>query len=55
MDSVPMDRFRNPALPIGAAMGLFFSVTGIILGSYGLVGLGVVVGLVGYFSKPKDD
>lgn len=50
-----MDRLRNSALPIGAAMGLFFAVTGVTLGNYGLVGLGVVVGTVGYFSQPKDD
>ena len=55
IDSVLMDRFQNAALPIGAAIGLFFGVTGIILGNYGLVGLGVVVGLVGYFSKLKND
>ena len=49
-----MDGLRNAALPVGLAMGLFFAVTGFILGNYGLVGLGVVVGLVGYFSKPKE-
>jgi len=36
-------------------MGLVFIVTGVILGNYGFVGLGVVVGLVGYFSQPKND
>jgi hypothetical protein len=49
-----MDRLRDAAFPVGPAMGLFFAVVGIILGNYGLVGLGVVVGLVGYFSKPKE-
>lgn len=49
-----MDRLRNAALPVGTAMGAIFAITGIILGNYGLVGLGVVVALVGYFSKPAD-
>lgn len=31
----------------------FFAITGFILGNYGLAELGVAVGLVGYFSKPK--
>ena len=50
-----MDRLRNAALPDGAAMGLFFIVTGVILGIYGLVGLGVVMGLVGYFLQANKD
>ena len=36
-------------------MGAIFVVVGLILGNYGIVGLGVVVALVGYFSKPNDD
>ena len=50
----PMDRFRSAALPVGVAMGAFFAVTGIILDNYGIVGLGVVVALAGYFSKSAD-
>jgi hypothetical protein len=49
-----MDRLRGAALPVGLAMGLFFAVVGIILGNYGLVGLGIAIGLVGYSSKPKE-
>jgi len=33
------------------AMGAFFVVVGVILGNYGIVGLGVVVGLVGFFGR----
>ena len=47
-----MDRLRNAALPVGMAMGAIFAITGIVLGNYGLVGLGVLVAIVGYFSKP---
>jgi len=35
-------------------MGVFFSVVGFTTGNFGLVGLGVVFALGGYFSKPKD-
>ena len=49
-----MDRIRDAALPVGLAMGVIFAVVGFTSGNYGLVGLGVVVGLVGYFSKPED-
>lgn len=49
-----MDRIRDAALPVGLAMGVIFAVVGFTSDNYGLVGLGVVVGLVGYFSKPRD-
>ena len=35
-------------------MGVIFAVVGFTTGNFGLVGLGVVVALAGYFSKPKD-
>ncbi len=47
-----MERLRNSALPIGLGMGVIFVVAGFTTGNAGLVGLGVVVGLVGYFSRP---
>jgi hypothetical protein len=36
-------------------MGVVFAIVGFTSGNYGLVGLGVVVGLVGYYSKRRDD
>lgn len=50
-----MEKLRGPALPVGPAMGLIFLIVGSTSSNYGLVGLGVVVGLVGYFSKPEAD
>ena len=50
-----MDRLRDAALPAGLAMGFIFVVAGFISRNYGLVGLGVVIGLTGYFSRPRDD
>jgi len=50
-----MERLRDAAMPVGLALGVFFVVVGFTSGNYGLVGLGVVVGLLGYFSKRKDD
>jgi len=38
---------------IGMAMGVFFVVVGVILGNYGIVGLGVVVALAGFFARGK--
>lgn len=32
-------------------MGFIFVVVGLITGIYGIVGVGVVVGLVGFFSR----
>ncbi len=46
-----MDRLRFSAPQVGLAMGLFFAVVGFTLGNYGIVGLGVVVMLVGFFSR----
>lgn len=42
---------RASAPQIGLAMGVFFVVVGVILGNYGVVGLGVVVGLAGFFAR----
>jgi hypothetical protein len=50
-----MERLRDRALPVGLAMGVVFAIVGFTSGNYGLVGLGVVVGLVGYYSKRRDD
>ena len=50
-----MARMRDAALPISLAMGVIFAVVGFTSGNYGLAGLGVVVGLVGYFSRPRND
>lgn len=46
-----MSDLRASAPQIGMAMGAFFVVVGVILGNYGIVGLGVVVGLVGFFGR----
>jgi len=49
-----MERLRNSALPVGLAMGVIFAVVGFTTGNMGLVGLGVVLALVGYYSRPKS-
>lgn len=49
-----MNRLRDAALPVGVAIGVLFTLAGIILGIYGLVGLGVVLALVGYSSHRAD-
>ena len=49
-----MERLRGAALPVGLAMGLIFAIVGLTSGNTGLVGLGVIVGLVGYFSRPDE-
>ena len=49
-----MARIRDAALPVGLAMGAIVAVVGFMSGRYGLVGLGVVGGLAGYFSRPGD-
>jgi hypothetical protein len=46
-----MERIRSSALQVGLAMGLIFAVVGLINGNSGIVGLGVVVALAGYFSR----
>lgn len=50
-----MENLRGAALPVGLAMGLIFAIVGFTSDNYGLVGLGVVVGLAGYFSKPEEN
>lgn len=50
-----MERFRSSALPVGLAMGLIFVLVGLINDNYGIVGLGVVVALAGYFGRNTDD
>jgi hypothetical protein len=45
-----MEKLRNPGAQVGLAMGLFFLVVGVTSGNYGIVGLGVVIALVGFFS-----
>ena len=46
-----MGKLQDSAPQVGLAMGLIFVVVGLITGTYGIVGLGVVVGLVGFFSR----
>jgi len=50
-----MERLRDAALPVGLAMGVILAVVGFTSNNYGLLGLGVVLGLVGYFSKPRGN
>ena len=50
-----MQKFRSSAPSVRLAMGAFFVVVGVVLGSYGIVGLGVVVALAGYISDEKSD
>ena len=50
-----MEKLRGAALPVGLAMGVIFAIVGLTSDNYGLVGLGVVLGLVGYFSKPEEN
>ena len=50
-----MDRIRSSALQVGLVMGLIFVVVGLINDNYGIVGLGVVVVLAGYFSRKTDE
>jgi hypothetical protein len=45
-----MEKLRNSGAQVGLAMGLFFLVVGITSGNYGIVGLGVVVALAGFFN-----
>ncbi|MGB9374255.1 MAG: hypothetical protein WCA82_08865 [Jiangellales bacterium] len=46
-----MARVWDAVLPAGLALGLIFIVIGLVLGNYGLVGLGVVLALAGYFGR----
>jgi hypothetical protein len=45
---------RSSALQVGLAMGLILVVVGLVIDNYGLLGLGVVIGLVGYYSRKPD-
>lgn len=51
----PMGRLRDAALPVGLAIGVIFAVVGATSGNWGIVGLGAVLALVGYFSRPKTE
>ena len=46
-----MGRIRDSAPQAGLAMGFIFVVVGLVTGIYGIVGLGVVVGLAGFFNR----
>ena len=48
---IAVDNPRASAPQIGMTMGVFFVVVGVILGNYGIVGLGVVVALAGFFTQ----
>ena len=50
-----MKRIRSSAMQVGLAMGLIFAIVGLVNGNYGLVGLGVVIALGGYFSREDND
>ncbi len=50
-----MEPLRSSATQVGLAVGLIFAVVGLINDNYGLVGLGVVVALAGYFSRETTD
>lgn len=50
-----VERIRSSALQVGLAMGLIFLVVGLINDNYGIVGLGVVVALAGYFGRNTED
>ena len=46
-----MEKLRDSAPQVGLAMGLIFGVVGLVTGNYGVLGLGVVVALAGFFSR----
>ena len=50
-----MERIRSSTLQVGLAMGLIFAIVGLVIDNYGLVGLGVVIALVGWFTRRPDD
>jgi hypothetical protein len=50
---VVMDNLRAKAPQVGLAMGLFFLIVGLAQSNYGIVGLGVVVALTGFFSRER--
>ena len=45
---------RDAVLPAGLGLGLLLVVIGLVLGNYGLAGLGVVVALAAYFGRRAD-
>jgi hypothetical protein len=47
-----MDKLRDSAPQVGMGMGVVFFVVGLVLGNFGIMGLGVVVALAGFFSRP---
>ena len=47
-----MDKLRDSAPQVGMAMGVLFFVVGLVLGNFGIMGLGVVVALAGFVSRP---
>lgn len=42
-------------MQVGLAMGLIFAIVGLVNDIYGLVGLGVVIALTGYFIRNPTD
>ena len=50
-----MDKLRDSAPQVGMAMGVIFFVVGLVLANFGIVGLGVVVTLAGFFSRPAKN
>jgi hypothetical protein len=47
-----MDKLRDSAPQVGMAMGVLFFVVGLVLRNFGIMGLGVVVALAGFVSRP---
>jgi len=50
-----IERRQLSAPQVGMAMGLIFAVVGFTTHNFGIVGLGVVVALVGYFAPSADE
>lgn len=50
----PVAQVRDAVLPAGLGLGLLLVVIGLVLGNYGLAGLGVVVALAAYFGRRAD-
>jgi hypothetical protein len=49
-----VEQVREAVLPAGLGLGLLLVVIGLVLGNYGLAGLGVVVALAAYFGRRAD-
>ena len=45
---------RDAVLPAGLGLGLLLVVIGLVLGNYGLAGLGVVVAVAANFGRRAD-